>query len=149
MHWEAPHTWLWQVKEPNGLKSIGVKNCPSLGAILPIFSPCSSFVSWGASISKCNSRIMADVHENLDSSAKSSPLFIEFEFDRVSNCWVRTCNKVEFCLSISTFGSSNMNFSDFFKLEFNWVWLLRVKTWWVFEFRVAWFGTILIVLALE
>ena len=60
---------------------------------------------------------MADVHEKLDSGAKSSPLLIEFEFHQVSNCRVRTCIKVEFCLSISSFGSSNMSFSDFSSLS--------------------------------
>ena len=70
-------------------------------------------------------------------SALSSSLFIESEFHQVSNCWVRTCTKLDFCSSISNFGSSNMSFSGFFKLDFSGVWVLRVKTCQVFEFRVA------------
>ena len=75
------------------------------------------------------------------SSARSSSLFIELEFHRVSNCWVRTWVKLNFCLSISSFGSSDMSFAGFFELKFSRVWGLRGKTHQEFEFWVAWSGT--------
>ena len=74
-------------------------------------------------------------------SARSSSLFIEYKFQRVSNCRVWTCIKLEFCHSICSFGMSNASFSGFFELEFYWVWVLRFKTHWVFEFWVALSGT--------
>ena len=67
----------------------------------------------------------------------SSSLFIKFEFHQVSNCQVGTCIKFKFCSSTLSFGSSNTSFSGFLVLEFSWVWVLRVKTFRVFEFRVG------------
>ena len=64
-------------------------------------------------------------------------LFIEFEFHQVSNFRVRTCIKLDFCSSILCLGSSNTDFPGFFVLDFSRVWVLRVKTRRVFEFRVA------------
>ena len=58
-------------------------------------------------------------------STKSSSLFIEVEFNWVSTCPVRTCIKLDFCSSISSFGASNMSFSGFFELEFSQVWVLK------------------------
>ena len=52
-------------------------------------------------------------------SARSSSLFIEYKFQRVLNCRDPTCIKLEFCSSISSFGSSNARFSGFFELEFH------------------------------
>ena len=46
-----------------------------------------------------------------------------------------------FCSSISSFASSNTGFSGFFELKFSRVWVLRVKTRRIFEFRVAQSGT--------
>ena len=47
-------------------------------------------------------------------SARSSSFFNEFEFHRVSNCRVWTFIKLNFCSSISSFGSSNTSFLSFF-----------------------------------
>ena len=74
---------------------------------------------------------------SVSTSAWTSSLYIEFEFHRVSNYRVRACIKLDFCSSISSFGSSNTSFSGFFELEFSRVWVLRVKARRVFEFRVA------------
>ena len=49
----------------------------------------------------------------LPARARMSSHFIEFEFHRVSNCRVRTCIMLEFCLSISSSSSRNMSFSGF------------------------------------
>ena len=61
-------------------------------------------------------------------SGWSNILFNEFEFHRVSKCWVRTCIdfkklkffkfKLEFVSSISSFGSSHTSISYFFEFEF-------------------------------
>ena len=48
-----------------------------------------------------------------NSSARSSSLFIEFEFNRVSYCPVWTCVKLEFCSSISSFGLSEKSLLGF------------------------------------
>ena len=48
-------------------------------------------------------------------SAKSSSLFIEFEFHQVSNCRVRTSIKLECCFSILSYGSSITSFYIFFR----------------------------------
>ena len=70
-------------------------------------------------------------------SAWTNSLYIEFKFHRVSNCRVQACIKLNFCSSISSFGSSITSFSGFFELEFSQVWVLRVKAGRVFEFGVA------------
>ena len=80
-------------------------------------------------------------YKYVDISARSSSLFIELEFHWVSNCQVRTCIKLDFCLSILSLGFSYKSFSGFFELEFSRVRILRVKTRRVFEFRVARSGT--------
>ena len=46
-------------------------------------------------------------------SAWTSSIYIEFEFHRVSNCRVWASIKLDFCSSISSFGSSNSSFSIF------------------------------------
>ena len=73
----------------------------------------------------------------VSTSAWTSLFYIEFKFHRVSNCRVQACIKLNFCSSISSFGSSITSFSGFFELEFSRVRGLRVKTLPVFEFRVV------------
>ena len=80
-------------------------------------------------------------NSSVNTSARLSSFFIEFEFQQVSNCRVRTCIKLECCFSISNYGSSNLSLQIFFELEFSRVWVLWIKTRWVFEFRVARSGT--------
>ena len=70
-------------------------------------------------------------------SAWMSSLYIECESHRVSNCRVRACINLDFCTSISSFGSSDTSFYSFFELEFSRVWNLRVNARRVSEFRVA------------
>ena len=55
----------------------------------------------------CDSNFIA-----VNNSARSSSLFIELQFHRVSNCRVRTCMMLNFC-------SSNMSFSGYIELEFS------------------------------
>ena len=60
----------------------------------------------------------------------SSLSFVEFqtvEFEHVSSS----------CLSNSSFGLSDTSFSGFIELQFNRVWVLKVKTGRVFKFPVA------------
>ena len=76
-------------------------------------------------------------------SAGSSSLFIDFEFQRLSNCPFQTCIKIDFCLRILSVGSSNTSFLSFFELEFSWVWVVRLKTRLVFKVWVAQPGTII------
>ena len=63
--------------------------------------------------SRCN-QIYTFVSKVVKISAWKSSLYIEFEFHQVSNCRVPACIKLDFCLSISSFGSSDTSFSGFY-----------------------------------
>ena len=124
---------LWEKKrEPRREGGGSNKNC------------CVFFHEWEVAVGLSHNNKIAVVVQysswNLNPaffSAWTSSLYIEFEFHRVSNCWVRACIKLDFCLSISSFGLSNTSFSGFFELKFSRIWVLRVNARRLFEFRVA------------
>ena len=83
--------------------------------------PWSSKWSLGSVRFRVSNRFLKSEKERLsflwNTRARSSSLFIEFEFNRVSNCRVQTYIKLDFCPSISNFGSSLTSFSGLFRVE--------------------------------